>query len=380
MNICILTPRYYPNTPGGGARSCHLIAKELQKRVNVEVISFDAEETHSSEIEGVPVQRIKPDSSEKTLLNLQSYNHLKKQLSKYDLIHTYNMDLMPSLGLLTRRFGVPSVATLNGTIYTRINEWYYKWVKNPFDLRHSIFSVSLLSRNAIHKEIVKNIQRFTALCQFRKETFIHEGFSGDKISVITNMLDTGREITAGEQKGGTVGLVYLGTDRWRKGLDILLEAYRRLDKQDVKLTLAGVGDQGKYQRRVEEMGITNEVQVHGWLPYEETSSLLRGSDVLIFPLRFPEPVGRVLIEGMQQGLCVIATGTDEYSPIIEDGKNGAMVYPSTPENYAKKIQFLLDDPDQLQRLKNSAKKRVEDVCKPKKIAGQYLALYEETIS
>ena len=380
MNICILTPRYYPNTPGGGARSCHLIAKELQKRVNVEVISFDAEETSSAEIEGVSVQRIKPDSSEKTLLNLQSYNHLKKQLSKFDLIHTYNMDLMPSLGLLTSRFGVPSVATLNGTIYTRINEWYYRWVKNPYDLRHSLFSVSLLSRNVIHKEIVKKIQRFTALCQFRKETFIHEGFPGDRISVITNILDTERKMTAGEKKGGNVSLVYLGTDRWRKGLDILLEAYRRLEKQDVKLTLAGVGDQGKYQAKVEEMGIPNEVQVHGWLPYEETSSLLRGSDVLIFPLRFPEPVGRVLIEGMQQGLCVIATGTDEYSPIIEDGKNGALVNPSNPENYAKKIQFLLDNPDLLGKLKSNAKERVKEVCKPERIAGQYIELYEETVS
>lgn len=380
MNICILTPRYYPNTPGGGARSCHLIAKELQKRVNVEVISFDAEETQLSEIDSVSVQRIKPASSEKTLLNLQSYNHLKKQLSKFDLIHTYNMDLMPSLGLLTSRFGVPSVATLNGTIYTRINEWYYRWVKNPYDLRHSLFSVSLLSRNVIHKEIVKKIQRFTALCQFRKETFIHEGFPGDRISVITNILDTERKITTGDKEGEKVNLVYLGTDRWRKGLDILLESYRRLEKQNIKLTIAGVGDQGKYQVKIEEMVIPNEVQVHGRLPYEETGSLLKESDVLIFPLRFPEPVGRVLIEGMQQGLCVIATGTDEYSPIIEDGKNGALVNPSNPENYAKKIQFLLDNPDLIEMLKSNAKERVKDVCKPERVAAQYLELYEETIS
>jgi glycosyltransferase involved in cell wall biosynthesis len=379
MNICILTPRYYPNTPGGGARSCHLIAKELQKRVNVEVISFDAEENQSSELEGVPVQRIKPASSEKTLLNLQSYNHLKRQLSKFDLIHTYNMDLMPSLGLISSRFGVPSVATLNGTIYTRINEWYYRWTKNPYNLRHSLFSVSLLSRNVIHKEIVKKIQRFTALCQFRKETFMHEGFPGDKISVITNLLDTERQITAGEKLGEKVNIVYLGTDRWRKGLDILLEAYRRLEKQDVKLTLAGVGDQGKYQAKVEEIGIPNEVTVHGRLPYEETGSLLAGSDMLIFPLRFPEPVGRVLIEGMQQGLCVIATGTDEYSPIIEDGKSGALVNPSNPEKYAEKIQFLLDNPDLLGMMKRNAKERVEDVCKPEGIAGQYIELYENTI-
>jgi len=380
MNICILTPRYYPNTPGGGARSCHLIAKELQKRVNVEVISFDADETLTSEIEGVRVQRIKPASSEKTLLNLQSYNHMKKQLSKYDLIHTYNMDLMPSLGLISRRFGTPSVASLNGTIYTRINEWYYRWIEDPFNIRHSLFSVSLLSRNAIHKEIVKKIQRFTALCLFRKETFVHEGFPGDRISVITNILDAERKVTTKEKRGEKVNLVYLGTDRWRKGLDVLVEAYRRLIKQDVKLTIIGVSDERKWRSKVEGMKILNEVEVNGMLPYEEAGSMLTSADILIFPLRFPEPVGRVLMEGMQQGLCVVATGTNEYSPIIQDGKNGVLVNPCTPDNFSEKIQYLLDNPDVLEKLKRNARDRVADICKPERIINQYIELYEKTIS
>ena len=193
MNVCILTPRYYPNTPGGGARSCHLIARELQKYINIEVVSLDANKTQTTEIDGVRVQRLKPASSEKTLLNLQAYNYMKKRLSKYDLIHTYNMDLMPSLGLLTRRYKIDSIATLNGTIFSRVDEWYIKFQSEPLDLNNTLYSISLLSRNAIHMTLVRKIRKFTALCQYRKEIFINEGIPEEKITVIPNILDVTRE-------------------------------------------------------------------------------------------------------------------------------------------------------------------------------------------
>ena len=192
MNVCIVTPRYFPNSRGGGERSCHLIASELNHTVNVEVISFDGKTTSSTEIDGVSVHRLKPASSEKTSLNIQCFNYLRNRLGKFDLIHTYNMDLMPSIGLLTGRYKINSVATLNGTVFSRMNEWYYKFINSKSNMKHNIFSISLLSRNVFLIELIKKIRKFTALCRFRRESFIQEGLPGEKITVIPNILDIDR--------------------------------------------------------------------------------------------------------------------------------------------------------------------------------------------
>jgi len=379
MNICILTPRYYPNSPGGGARSCHLIARELQKHVNVEVVSLDGDKEQSSEIDDVPVQRLKPVSSEKTRVNLQAYNYMKKRLGKYDLIHTYNMDLMLALGLLTRRHGVNSLATLNGTIYTRYNEWYHRFKETPADLRNTIFSISLLARNYVHKKFVKSIRKFTALCPYRKEMFVNEGIPEEKISVITILLDTSRELPPRETKDRKVRILYFGTSRWRKGLDILIEAYSFLEKRDVEIKIAGLSDVDSMRTTIEKMGMLNEVNVQGYVPYDDIGGLFSASDILVFPLRYPEPVGRVLIEGMQSSLCVIATGTECYSPIIRDMQDGILFHPSTPENLVEKIRLVLDDPKLCELLGRNAMDRVYDVCNPQKIGREYIELYENML-
>lgn len=376
MNVCIVTPRYFPNSPGGGARSCHLIARTLNNIVNVEVISFDGKKTSSTEIDGVLVHRLKPTSSEKTSLNIQCFNYLRNKLGKFDLIHTYNMDLIPSIGLLTGKYKINSVATLNGTIYSRMNEWYYKFLDSKSGLKHNIFSISLLSRNVVLKEMIKKIRKFTALCKFRKESFIQEGLPGENISVIPNILDMDRKISSRNVKKGISRLLYFGTSRWRKGLDIIIDAYSLLRKQELELTIAGLSRPKEVEKSLNSERLKNKATVSGRVPYDDIGRLYAQSDILVHPLRFPEPVGRILIEGMQSELCVLATGTDYYSPIIRDMKDGLLLYPCTPNKLAKKIQFLLDNPELITRLAKSAKERVYDICNPEKIAKQYIELYE----
>lgn len=379
MNICFLTPRYYPNTPGGGALSCHLLARELGNHVNVDVISFDGADKTIREIEGVKVFRFKPVSSEKTRLNIQAYNILKKRLGNYDLIHAYNMDLTPALGLLTARRNIESIATLNGTIYTRTAEWYNVFQNDVFNIKNTVLSISLLIRNVFHRSIVKRIKMFTVLCQYRKEIFVNEGFPPDKISVITNILDNKNQISRGCREDGKLGLLYLGGGRWRKGLDVLIRAYSLLRRQNIKLVIGGPLNDKKILGMIEKMKPLNDIEGCGELTKDEVGEAYSKADILIVPSRYPEPVSRVLIEGMDSGLCVIVHSSDYYSPIIRDGKDGVLFSPCNPENLAQKIQGVLDQKGFLESMKKGARNRVRDVCDPVKIGKEYLALYETVI-
>ena len=128
------------------------------------MISFDGDITSKSEIDGVKVTRIKAcplsASQSKIPINLQAFNYLKKRVKDYDIFHTYNMDLMPAVGLLTKLYGIRSVATLNGTVFSSQGEWYHKY-KTSSDIRAKLVGIAFILRNKLMMPAIKNINYFT---------------------------------------------------------------------------------------------------------------------------------------------------------------------------------------------------------------------------
>lgn len=389
MRVCIVTPRYPPNTKGGGEISCSILARELSKYCDVEVISFDGDITSKSEIEGVEVTRIKAcplsASQSKIPINLQAFNYLKKRVKDYDIFHTYNMDLMPAVGLLTKLYGVRSVATLNGAVFSSQGEWYHKY-KTSSDIRAKLVGIAFILRNKSMMPAIKNINYFTTLCPFYKERFGEDGIPLRKIKVIPNMLDPNFKVLAKRRNNKKVRILYMGHFRWRKGVDILLSAYSLLKKQNVELIIAGYGEtilgyygrnRRNFEQMVESLKIKNDVRFLERIPYEKVPELYSTVDIFVQPYRYPEPIGRTLLEALQSGVCVITTGNNHYSPIIKNMEHGVLIYPCTPEKLAEKMQMLIDNPDLRKKLAKNGQQRVWEVCAPQKIIPQYIEIYEK---
>lgn len=378
MDICIVTHRYPPNTVGGGEISCHLLARELSKNHNVEVVSFDGNVTSQSEIEGVKVIRNKPISHEKITLNLQCFYFLRKRIEKYDIIHTYNMDLMPAIGLLTKFYGIRSVATLNGAVFSRQDDWYHNYTNHPFNLKYQTLGTLLLIRNTAMMKAIKNIRAFTTLCLFYKEIFNSEGIPKEKIKIIPNMIDLNFKVKQKKRRSRKLKLLYLGNFRWRKGLDILIEAYSILKKRDVELVIVGFGkDKAIIESLIKRKKFVNDLKLLDRIPYKKTGYVYTEADIFVQPYRYPEPIGRTLMEAMQAGLCIITTGNDYYSPIVRNMKDGILIYPCTSRKLAEKTQSLIDNPNLRVELSRNAQKRVHEVCHPKTIIKKYLEVYKE---
>lgn len=385
MKVCIVTPRYPPNTQGGGEISCSLLARELSNYIDVEVVSFDGNVTSKSEVDGVKVIRKKPIASHKlkTPINLQAYLFLKKKLNDYDIFHTYNMDLMPAVGLLTNFHGIKSVATWNGAVYSSSQGGWYQAYKNSLNPKVKLEGAFIITRNKLMLQAIRNINVFTTLCPFYKEKFVEDGFPSEKIRVIPNMLDR-NFVPSEKKKSDNVRMLYIGNFRWRKGLDILISAYSMLDEKDVELTITGYSGYGMDKEKIEDLikklKPKNEVKLLDRIAYEKVPELYSKADIFIQPYRYPEPVGRTLLEALESGVCVITTGNDYYSPIIKDMKSGVLIYPCTAERLSEKMQMLIDNPDLRKKLANNGQRRVWEVCAPEKIIKQYLTTYEKIIT
>jgi len=372
MNVLILTPRYYPNTPGGGARSVHLIAKALNPRIGLEVYSQDGEKTKIEDVEGISVIRKKQRSREKISMNIRCIKDLMRN-HEHDLVHCYNMDLMPAAGFLTNYLHVKSVATLNGRVYSRHSEWYDRYLHAP-GINSKVKGSLFLLRNTFLKSFVREINQYSVLCQYRREVFVREGLDREKFTIIPNILDTSFQPHAPIQ-GDKVRILYVGSLNWLKGLDVLLQAYSLLEKGPVELVVVGVSrkDAPAYPEPL------NSITFKGRLPYEELPTVYAQSDIYINSYRYPEPVSRSIMEAMQTGLPVITTGTPAYSPIVRDGIDGYLVYPFTPRTLADAMQYLIDNSEIRKTMGVSAKARVEEICDPKRIAGLYLEMYRKAL-
>jgi glycosyltransferase involved in cell wall biosynthesis len=86
--------------------------------------------------------------------------------------------------------------------------------------------------------------------------------------------------------------------------------------------------------------------------------LLRKFDILLVTSTWAEPFARVVLEGMISGLVVVATPTGGTPEIVLDGENGLLFTPGDPEDLAKKIIRLVDDPALRKKLALSGKQTI----------------------
>jgi glycosyltransferase involved in cell wall biosynthesis len=196
-----------------------------------------------------------------------------------------------------------------------------------------------------------------------RQRYIQEGFLPDTITVIPTGLPF--EYIADEpsplEQGQAINLLYVGRLLEIKGVHVAIEAMAYLvhEKQldGVHLNIVGAGEAG-YCERLSQMVISLRLEKHvsllGDLPHQEVISRYRRHSILLFPSIWVEPFGRVVIEAMAQGLCVIASNRGGPAEHITHGENGLLVPAEDPIAMAQAIADLVADGALRDHIRNAA--------------------------
>jgi len=356
MKICMVTPRYPPNIHGGGEISCKLLVDNLRKN-GFDVDVFSADQKFSN---------IKNNS----ILNIKTYSFLKDKIRSYDIFHTYNMSLLPSVGFLTKKFNINSVATLNGIVYSPSLSTY----------RYKRFSPRYY-RNKLMLYFILNIKYFVTLFQFFREKWIDDGLKEENISVIPNMIDASfKPVSHVDDENNSINLLHVGNYTPTRSEEIrkLIEAYSKLKKQDINLIMVGKG-KIQVERLINKYRPKNKINHLGEQPYSKIPEIYSKADVFVHPSIFPKTGDRVIYEALMSGVCVITTGNNHYSEIIKNMEHGVLIYPMTAEALADNIQILIEDNKLRRMLADNGKKRIYEVCSPEMICKKYRKVYEDLI-
>src|SRR5205814_1498812 len=106
-------------------------------------------------------------------------------------------------------------------------------------------------------------------------------------------------------------------------------------------------------------------------------NVLDGADVLCLPTFYgPEALPIAILEAMQAGAAVVATGAGAITELIVDGQGGIIVPPRDPEALALALGRLADDPDLRARMGAFNKARFEERFTMDRVAERWLELVE----
>lgn len=153
---------------------------------------------------------------------------------------------------------------------------------------------------------------------------------------------------------------------YRKGLDILIEAWQQVCEQnsdhDLHLLLVGTGsDAAALRHKIEQTQLTNIHRVDEYiLDRQRICRYLKAADIYVLPSRH-EGFPVAPLEAMACGLPVVAANVPGIPDILEEGEasGGIRVPAENPTQLASALRYLLDDPDLCQTLGRHARQTIE---------------------
>jgi glycogen synthase len=182
-----------------------------------------------------------------------------------------------------------------------------------------------------------------------------------------------RAPASASRRDGPVRVLFVGRLEPRKGVDVLLDAFARVEG-DVALTLAGPGGENGYRRGLAPE-LAAKVEFAGTVSDERLDELLAGADVVCQPSRY-ESHGIVLIEAMMFGKPIVTTSGGGIPEVVEDGGDALLAEPGDAAGLARHLGALASDAGLRARLGARARERYAERFEVSVVAAEMAALFE----
>jgi glycosyltransferase involved in cell wall biosynthesis len=148
-------------------------------------------------------------------------------------------------------------------------------------------------------------------------------------------------------------LIFTGILVGDRGLDVALRGLAILPRQrraDISMLVVGDGPaRPRLEREARELGVQEHVEFLGWVPHAQLPGYLRVADVGLLPFHrcthIETTLANKLFDYMAVGLPVLASDAAPMVRILRETGGGAVFQAGNPEDFARVLSGLLDEPD-----------------------------------
>lgn len=369
MKVCIITNLYQPYDRGGAEQVVKASVKGLLEAGHEVIILTASPKGDEYEEHGnLRIYRRKPanlffytDAHRHSFLTRALWHiidmfHIgsarwvediiKKELP--DVVHTHNL---MGFGFLIpraiRRQKVRHVHTVHDVqlvepsgiiLKTQAHSWRYN------GLPTKIYT-------AIMKRLMGSPDIVIASTQFLLDFYLERGFFvSSKTSVIRNPIPLVPEIREKKTYSESLNCLYLGQIESHKGIEILMDAFSQISKNDITLDIVGAGTLLDNVQSITEK--KHNITIHGKIPQEQIPTRFMQADLLIVPSLCYENSPTVIRLAHAFGVPVLASDVEGIIEIIDEGKTGITFETGNSDALTKKLQWCREHLKKVEEMHN----------------------------
>jgi glycosyltransferase involved in cell wall biosynthesis len=293
----------------------------------------------------------------------------------YDLLHTWSGDCLRSLRVATR-LGIPSVL--------EIPTWHRNKGKVKKDITHSEilrdaarFPKSLLNRLLVTRQQVMAEYALATLIlvlsEKAKETFLIAGLPEEKLFLTSRGVDP-LEFTPAATPPDKFRAIFVGSLSRRKGVHVLLEAWRTLDLPPADAELILVGNPST-DIAPDRRDLPPGVVLRGHT--DDVAAELRRASLHVFPSEC-EGSAKVTYEASACGLPQITTR--ESGDVVLHERTGLLIPPNNAPALVDALRTLHADPARRRAYGEAARQRILDHFTWDHYRQRVLAAYDRALT
>jgi len=239
----------------------------------------------------------------------------------------------------------------------------------------------------------KKIFSYKADCLIACSNYIKEHLinyfriDAGRITVIHNFVDPKEAVVTKEKttlkrelglEDSIIIIGFIGRFSVReKGVDILLESFKKLSSDDNDSRLIMIGD-GEDEDYVKNFITSNDLKTILITPKENIYDYYNIIDIVVLPSRI-EPFGIVVIEGGLMKKSVIASDIDGLKEIIDNGVNGSLFPYENVKSLTATLKVLIKNSQMRIKFGEELYKKVMNNFTNKKIVPLYKQTYQQQI-
>lgn len=185
----------------------------------------------------------------------------------------------------------------------------------------------------------KFVDYFFVLSEMAKLSLLQSGVSEDKIYLLNLGFDPEKFRLKKSKSEGDFTVLFVGSVTRRKGVHLLIEAFKKLDIPGARLQIVGpAGDAADLVQR-----LPANAEYLPFLPHEQLVKYYQHADVFVFP-SYLDSWAMVVLEAMACGTPVIISENTGSKDVVKYG--GGFIVPVDDVNIlVEKIRYLYHNPE-----------------------------------